>query len=133
MLLTLILEIKFNSKFSQTMIRYNKFRKAFSKFYQRHYDLVSNFNVGIETLYKQGLSESERIFNCTTSGRTSDLMKAPVKKLSNKLVGARCPIFGRFPRGSTVGFLLLQLCCVSPAVEHFSYFILIYMFAVLMH
>ena len=39
--------------------RYHKLRKMFSKFYRRHYDLVSNFNTGLEFLLKQGLSESE--------------------------------------------------------------------------
>ena len=28
--------------------RYHKFRKAFSKFYRRHFDLVSEYNVPIE-------------------------------------------------------------------------------------
>ena len=37
--------------------RYYKLRKAFPKFYRRHFDLVSNYNVGIKTLLLQGLSE----------------------------------------------------------------------------
>ena len=32
-------------------------RKTFSKFYRRHYDLVSKFNVGLKSLLEQGLSE----------------------------------------------------------------------------
>ena len=39
--------------------RYNKFRKAFSKFYRRHFDIVSKYNVGLKTLLLQGLSEPE--------------------------------------------------------------------------
>ena len=39
--------------------RYHKLRKAFSKFYRRHFDLVSKFNVGIKSLFLQGLSEPE--------------------------------------------------------------------------
>ena len=39
--------------------RYYKLRKAFSKFYRRHFDLVSKYNVGIKTLLLQGLSEPE--------------------------------------------------------------------------
>ena len=35
------------------------FRKTFSKFYRRHYELVSKFNVGLKTLLQQGLSEPE--------------------------------------------------------------------------
>ena len=30
--------------------RYHKFRKAFSKFYRRHFDIVSKYNVGLKTL-----------------------------------------------------------------------------------
>ena len=39
--------------------RYHKLRKAFSKFYSRHFDLVSKFNVGLKSLLQQGLSELE--------------------------------------------------------------------------
>ena len=39
--------------------RYHKLRKKFSKFYRRHYELVSKFNVGLKTLLYQGLSEPE--------------------------------------------------------------------------
>ena len=39
--------------------RYHKLRKAFSKFYRRHFDLVSKYNVGLKTLLLQGLSETE--------------------------------------------------------------------------
>ena len=33
--------------------------KAFSKFYRRHYELISKFNVGLKSLLHQGLSEPE--------------------------------------------------------------------------
>ena len=39
--------------------RYHKLRKDFSKFYRRHSDLVSKFNVGLKSLLQQGLSEPE--------------------------------------------------------------------------
>ena len=39
--------------------RYHKLRKTFSKFYRRHYKLVSKFNVGLKPLLHQGLSEPE--------------------------------------------------------------------------
>ena len=38
---------------------YHKLRKAFSKFYLRHQELVSKFNVGLKSLLHQGLSEPE--------------------------------------------------------------------------
>ena len=39
--------------------QYHKLRKTFSKFYRRHYELVSKFNVGLKRLLHQGLSEPE--------------------------------------------------------------------------
>ena len=36
---------------------YHKLRKAVSKCYRRHFDLVSKFNVGLKSLLKQDLSE----------------------------------------------------------------------------
>ena len=39
--------------------RYHKLRKAFSKFYRRHFDIVPKYNVGLKTLLLQGLSEPE--------------------------------------------------------------------------
>ena len=39
--------------------RYHKLRKAFSKFYRRHYELISIFNVGLKSLLHQCLSEPE--------------------------------------------------------------------------
>ena len=38
--------------------RYHKLRKAFSKVYRRHFDIVSKYNVGLKTLLLQGLSET---------------------------------------------------------------------------
>ena len=40
--------------------RYHKIRKAFSKFYRRHFDIVSKYNVGLKTLLLQGLLELDR-------------------------------------------------------------------------
>ena len=34
-----------------------KIRMAFAKFYLRHFDIVSKYNVGLKTLLLQGLSE----------------------------------------------------------------------------
>ena len=38
---------------------YHKLRKAFSKFYRRHYEWISKFNVGLKSLLHQLLSEPE--------------------------------------------------------------------------
>ena len=34
--------------------RYHTLRKAFSKFFRRHFDIVSKYNVGLKTLLLQG-------------------------------------------------------------------------------
>ena len=47
------------AKLLQQSYRYHKLRKTFSKFYRRHYELVSKFNVRLKTLLHQGLSEPE--------------------------------------------------------------------------
>ena len=47
------------TKLLQQDYRYHKLRRTFSKFYHRHYELVSKFNVGLKTLLHQGLSEPE--------------------------------------------------------------------------
>ena len=39
--------------------RYNMLLKAFSKFYRRHYELLSKFKVGLKSLLQQALSELE--------------------------------------------------------------------------
>ena len=50
-------EMKYNQ--TNTIPELRKLRKTFSKFYRRHYELVSKFNVGLKTLLHQGLSEPE--------------------------------------------------------------------------
>ena len=39
--------------------RYHKLRNASFKFYRRHNELISKFNVGLKSLLHQGLSEPE--------------------------------------------------------------------------
>ena len=59
MLMTLILTKCLTAKLLKQGYRYHKLRKAFSKFYRRHNELVSKFNVGLKSLLHQGLSEPE--------------------------------------------------------------------------
>ena len=47
------------AKLLQQGYRYHKLRKTFSKFYRRHCELVSKYNVGLKTPLHQGLSEPE--------------------------------------------------------------------------
>ena len=49
----------FTAKLLQRGYRYHKLRKAFSKFYRRHFELVSKYNTGLRSLLQQGLSEPE--------------------------------------------------------------------------
>ena len=47
------------NKYQCFKIHFIAISKTFSKFYRRHYELVSKFNVGLKTLLHQGLSEPE--------------------------------------------------------------------------
>ena len=60
MLQTSTLEINvLTAKLLQQGYRYHKLRKIFSKFYCRHYELISKYNVGLNMLLSEGLSEPE--------------------------------------------------------------------------
>ena len=47
------------TKLLQQGYRYHKLRKTFAKFYRRHYELISKYNVGLKTLLSEGLTEPE--------------------------------------------------------------------------
>ena len=47
------------AKLVQQGYRHHKLRKTFSKFYRRHYELISKYTVGFKTLLGEGLSEPE--------------------------------------------------------------------------
>ena len=49
----------FTVKLLQQGYRYHKLRKTFSKFYRRHYELISSYNVGLKTLLGEDFSEPE--------------------------------------------------------------------------
>ena len=50
---------RLTAKLLQQGYRYHKLQKTFSKFYRRHYEVVSQFNVELKPLLHQGQSESE--------------------------------------------------------------------------
>ena len=45
------------SKILKQGYRYHKIRKAFSKFFHRHSELIVKYNIGLKTLLQQGISE----------------------------------------------------------------------------
>ena len=47
------------AKLLQQGYRYHKLRKTSTKFYRRHYELISKYNAGLKTLLNEGLSEPE--------------------------------------------------------------------------
>ena len=47
------------AKLLQYSYRYHKLRKTFSKFYRRHYKLISKYNVGLKMLLSESLSGPE--------------------------------------------------------------------------
>ena len=59
LLLKSFLKSSKNSVALNPRYRYHKLHKAFSKLYRRHFDIVSKYNVGLKTLFLQGLSEPE--------------------------------------------------------------------------
>ena len=115
------------AKLLQQGYRYHKLRKTFSKFYRRHYELVSKFSVVLKTLLHQGLSEPEiygdlvykfkKIVGRADFSDQFRLDDGPDIKLFI-LVGLGRSFFVccLAHRGSTVGFLLLQ--CSSGVVRH---------------
>ena len=54
MIITLLFILEFILEY-----RYRKIRKAFSKFYRRHFNIVSKYNVGLKRLLLEDLSEPE--------------------------------------------------------------------------
>ena len=48
-----------NQKVLKQGYRHHKLCKTFSKFYRRYYDLISKFQVGLKSLFRQGLSEPD--------------------------------------------------------------------------
>ena len=47
------------AKLVQQGYRYHNLRKTFSKFYHRHYELISKYDVGLNKLLCEGLSKPE--------------------------------------------------------------------------
>ena len=53
------LNMVLTTKLLRQEYRYHKICKALSKFYRRHFDILSKYNIGLNTLLLQGLSEPE--------------------------------------------------------------------------
>ena len=57
MLMTSTTNLFLTAKLLKQGYRYHKIRKAFSKFYYRHSELIVKYNIGLRTLLQQGISE----------------------------------------------------------------------------
>ena len=58
MLMTSTTETYFlTAKLLKQGYRYHKIQKAFSKYYQRHSELIVKYNIGLKTLLQQGISD----------------------------------------------------------------------------
>ena len=62
--------------------RYLKIRKAFSKFYHRHSELIVKYNIGLKTLLQQGISE--RIFYCDLVYNLYELLENLIIVINSK-------------------------------------------------
>ena len=64
--------------------RYLKIRKAFSKFYHRHPELIFKYNIGLKTLLQQGISEpifyGDLVYKFSWKSYFSDQFKEIVKR-----------------------------------------------------
>ena len=67
--------------------RYHKLRKAFSKFYRRHFELIENYHVSLKKLMQQGISNPEfygdlvyKFKKITGNPNFSDLFRRIVKR-----------------------------------------------------
>ena len=100
--------------------RYHKIRKAFSKFYRRHFDIVSKYNVGLKTLLLQGLSEPEFYGDSVYEFRKT-IGKNDFPYHFKKIIVRS---IGRAYHGLTGGFLLLRNFSVAISVSPHVCFIL---------
>ena len=57
MLMTSTTDLFLTAKLLKQGYRYHKIRKALSKFYYRHSELIVKYNIGLKTLLQQGISE----------------------------------------------------------------------------
>ena len=66
---------------------YHKLCKTFSKFYRRYYNLISKFQVGLNSLLRQGLSESEfyddLVYKLKRIGSSNNFSGRFIKIISN--------------------------------------------------
>ena len=77
-------------KLLQQGYRYHKVQKTFSKFYRRHYELVSKFNVGLKSLLHQGLSEPEfygdLVYKCKKKKKKKNVGRADFSDQFRKII-----------------------------------------------
>ena len=62
--------------------RYHKIRKEFSKFYHRHSELIVKYNIGLNTLLQQGISEP--IFYGDLVYKLNELLENPNLVINSK-------------------------------------------------
>ena len=73
--------------------RYHKIRKAFSKLYHRHSELIVKYNIGLKTLLQQGISEplmvyGDLVYKCQIivgNPNFSVMFKKIIKRYKKKL------------------------------------------------
>ena len=88
------------AKLLQQGYRYHKLRKTFSKFYRRHYELISKYNVGLKTLLSEGLSEPEFYGDLVYKFLFELMLYVPVNSQGH--VGTLPPLYGTFTQNEDV-------------------------------
>ena len=59
LLISIIVTNSLTAKLLKQGHRYHKLRKAFSKFYRRHFELIENYHVSLKKLIQQGICNPE--------------------------------------------------------------------------
>ena len=99
------------AKLLKQFYRYHIIRKAFSKFYHRHSELIVKYNIGLKTLLQQGISES--IDFCKETGLR--IINGRVGK--DKGIG-KCTYVGSAGK-SVVDYVIASQCLFS-AIDTFE-------------
>ena len=81
-----------NAKLLKQGYRYHKLRKAFSKFYRRHFELIEKYHVSLKKLMQQGICNPEfygdlvnKFKKIIGNPNFSDLFKHFVNRFKSKL------------------------------------------------
>ena len=102
------------AELSKQGYRYHKIRKAFSKFYHRHSELIVEYNIGLKTLLQKGITEpifyGDLVYKFKRIVRKSNFSDQ-FKKIVNSYIRA----------GYNLGIMRQSACLVLNPITVYSY------------